>query len=490
MKNILLIIFLFLMFGALVHADGFLNNNCNGGSGGSGVSGVSSNNFALGSGSTSLTTSNLYQKNNNVGVGSQNPGALLDVNGNFRAQFIYGDISHATGVTGSISGLTTNILPKASSSTTIGDSQISDNGTNVGISSTTPRQKLDVNGSIQATSVITAATNNPQVDLYPQLSSDTHWILGVNGDGGNDNDDNFVLSEGTTLGTNNRITIAPGGLATIPNISTAAIANTGGYTQSGTTANIFTGTPTFSNATYSALFSGGNVGIGTATPSSKLSIVGNVNISGTTSEICGTGAGSKLKCLNLETANSWDFYLQNGTYAQHLLMDLDGTSGSAVITGSGGLNTVNFSGLTVNASYFTGDVSSATGKGVGIGTVNAPAVYVGIGTLGPANNIYFTGGNIGIGVPSPIYSLDTTGPIRSTSVGNSYFPGGNVGIGTISAGARLSVIGGNVGIGTDVAPNALYVVGTPMFTTGLNIGIGTASPTRLCIANNAVTICP
>ena len=37
--------------------------------------------------------------------------------------------------------------------------------------------------------------------------------------------------------------------------------------------NAFTGTPTFSNATYSALFTGGNVGIGTATPGAALQVV-------------------------------------------------------------------------------------------------------------------------------------------------------------------------------------------------------------------------
>lgn len=49
---------------------------------------------------------------------------------------------------------------------------------------------------------------------------------------------------------------------------------------------------------------------------------------------------------------------------------------------------------------------------------------------------------------------------------------------------------GNVGIGSTTVPSKLYVVGTGYFTTGLNIGIGTASPTRLCIANNAMATCP
>ncbi|PIY80757.1 MAG: hypothetical protein COY80_01275, partial [Candidatus Pacebacteria bacterium CG_4_10_14_0_8_um_filter_42_14] len=56
--------------------------------------------------------------------------------------------------------------------------------------------------------------------------------------------------------------------------STTAISNSAGYTQSGTSANTFSGTSTFSNATYSALFTGGNVGVGTTGPGFKLQVLG------------------------------------------------------------------------------------------------------------------------------------------------------------------------------------------------------------------------
>jgi len=52
----------------------------------------------------------------------------------------------------------------------------------------------------------------------------------------------------------------------------SGIGNNGSYTQTGTSANTFTGTSTFSNATYSALFTGGGVGIGTTTPTAPLDI--------------------------------------------------------------------------------------------------------------------------------------------------------------------------------------------------------------------------
>lgn len=60
-------------------------------------------------------------------------------------------------------------------------------------------------------SISTATSNTPKLELFPTQTSDTHWVWGVNGDGGNDNDDPLVLSESSTLGTNNRITFIPGG---------------------------------------------------------------------------------------------------------------------------------------------------------------------------------------------------------------------------------------------------------------------------------------
>lgn len=54
----------------------------------------------------------------------------------------------------------------------------------------------------------------------------------------------------------------------------SGITSDGAYTQSGTSANTFTGTSTFSNSTYSALFTGGPVGIGMTGPTALLHITG------------------------------------------------------------------------------------------------------------------------------------------------------------------------------------------------------------------------
>ncbi len=109
-----------------------------------------------------LTTNGVTIKSGgNVGIGTASPGAKLDVNGLILSR---GYVQAATGfcIGGSCieswpSGLsgsgTVNYVPKWSGSTTnLANSQIFDNGTNVGIGAgSSPGAKLDVRGSIRST---------------------------------------------------------------------------------------------------------------------------------------------------------------------------------------------------------------------------------------------------------------------------------------------------------------------------------------------------
>lgn len=91
-----------------------------------------------GSGITALSASN---------VSGVIPIANLATGTPTGSKFIRDDGVLAVPAGGGISGLTTNVLSKATSSTAIGNSQVFDNGTNVGVGSTNPGAYLDINGA-------------------------------------------------------------------------------------------------------------------------------------------------------------------------------------------------------------------------------------------------------------------------------------------------------------------------------------------------------
>ena len=102
-----------------------------------------------------------------VGIGNTGPSEKLHVTGNIRVTGAYYDSANAAGTSGQIlsstgtgtswiaapsGGITgsgtTNYVPKWTSASAIGDSAIYDNAGNIGINTTAPKTKLDINGTI------------------------------------------------------------------------------------------------------------------------------------------------------------------------------------------------------------------------------------------------------------------------------------------------------------------------------------------------------
>ena len=106
--------------------------------------------------------------NTNLGVGTLSPSQRLHVSGNIRVTGAYYDSSNSAGSSGQvlsstgsgtdwvslseITGVdgtgTANYIAKWSDTDTITNSQVFDNGTNVGINNASPKTRLDVNGAI------------------------------------------------------------------------------------------------------------------------------------------------------------------------------------------------------------------------------------------------------------------------------------------------------------------------------------------------------
>ena len=236
----------------------------------------------------------------NVGIGTTYPGQKLDVAGYVKGTGLcIGNDCRTSwpGGTGGIGGSgTKNYLAKFTGASTIGNSQIFDNGTNVGIGTTSPGGKLTVRS--------TAAAN--VVEFFPYSSP--NWKVYI------DNYANLYINKpleilASYIGADNgALALTAGGKGSA---NTKVFINTDGNVGIGTTGpearlhvfgtidNLFrlerkdAGNPiTFKAGTDSALVvnvggynrlkiqSDGNVGIGTTSPTQKLDVRGNTYISG------------------------------------------------------------------------------------------------------------------------------------------------------------------------------------------------------------------
>lgn len=388
------------------------------------------------------TTPFLIDQFGNVGIGSLTPGKALDIIGTVRATGFSGDGSGLTGIGGSISGLTTNKLSKATSSTTIGDSQVFDDGTNVGIGSVVPGQKLDVIGSVRAI----------------QFLGDGSALTGISGSG----------------------TVNSGTVNQIARYSATGTAVSGSTNLMSDNTNVGIGTiaPTAefqinNNALPFVVDSGSNVGIGTnITGNEALSVMsGNVGIgtwkAGNTFQV-GTGTG-------FQVGSTGNFISIGGSTSATLTSSTLSLTGSPVvfknISASAGTSAVLIGSA---AAGGFAEVRSTSGTGVN------DYVKITGGTNGASETARFLGnGNIGVGTVVPSGKLIIVG---------------NVGIGTIGVGDLYTsstippsggmIIEGNVGIGTYNVTGKFNIGGTTGMGWTVKSGANTACNTT-CPASSA-----
>lgn len=176
--------------------------------------------------------------NTNLAIGEVTPTQKLHVVGNARVTGAYYDSNNSPGTSGQIlsstvtgtdwidvplgtiggSG-TTNYITKFLGSTSVGNSIIFDNGTNIGIGTITPTAKLDVNGIIVATGGNSTQWNAKQEALVSGTNIKT-----VNG--------NSILGSGnlSTRGVHTLI-VPPSGQDTSFNISATTLTTTSSFTN-------------------------------------------------------------------------------------------------------------------------------------------------------------------------------------------------------------------------------------------------------------------
>lgn len=261
---------------------------------------------------------------------------------------------------------TTNYLSKFTGTTTLGNSQIFDNGTNVGIGTTSPVVALDVRGEV-------AIAYNANYGLRFYNDARNNWSsIGNTITGSTDSNLVFKSASGVMTYTG------------LGRLIIGSAADTSELLQ-------VNGTMRTVNGAYFAT-SSGNVGIGTTSPSHKLSVIdGRILTQG----ILGSGA---YNMLYVNTTN---------------------TSARNWAIGASDLVFGDFSIKQSNAK----DVDPVTN-----GTVR----------------MYFnTSGNVGINTTTDAgYQLDVAGSLRNTTGANFATTSGNVGIGTTSPALKLHVEGG------------------------------------------------
>jgi len=352
----------------------------------------------------------------NVGIGSAWPGQVLDVTGTARMTGFALTTGAASGyvIVGNSVGVGTwvpaSTLPvsggggspggspsqlqydNAGSFGGIANSNVTASG-NIGIGTTLSANFLDIRGNVGIGTAYAGYSSAPANGLIvqgnvgigtstPQAGFVSMGNVGIgtwSAAGGN-----LIINGTGNVGIGSAW---PGQVLDVQGtVRSTAFTTNGGYTQSGTSANTFTGTPTFSNATYSALFTGGNVGIGTTTPQGAFVVTnGNVGI-GTwspTQTVTVSGAINTLGNTSNSYLNSTGGNVGIGSTSPGKLLDVFGdarlaNSGNLTVAGlssCGGVQTSAAGLMSCTSDARLKDIHGSFEEGLSAVTMIHPKIY-------------------------------------------------------------------------------------------------------------------
>jgi hypothetical protein len=367
-----------------------------------------------------------------------------------------------------ISGLTTNKIPKASSSSTLSDSNLSDDGTTVSVG-----LPISITGAITSTSRISASGANSLTTSYGGYyikysanASSRSWLTGNDSVAYGD----FAIMQSTTQTGSTYVPwiyINPSGLIGIGNKTNPAYTldvtgdvnvsgtfrvngvaigtgSSGSISGSGTATRLarWSGTSSLDNGIIRD--NGSVVTIGSDNFVYKLSVnpIGTSHFgfgyTGTDSmflnavSVVSSSVVGTVPLVYNATDHTWltgfnlKMLLNN---AGQLFVNTTGVSGGGTVQVSGSIN--------ITGGQFLIDGVAISGGGGGGGTItgsgssNYLTMWSGSTSI-TSSGIYFNGTNYGIGTTSPAYKLDVNGSINVTGafyVNGSPIGGGSGGVG-------------------------------------------------------------